>query len=400
MKYIILSVLIILLLATAAAAQAFRVYTLDAKLLVAAREATAAGSKEHRTALEQLEKDARKALRRKPVSVVEKDQIPPSGDKHDYMSLSRYWWPDPNKPDGLPYVQRDGETNPESEKIPDHKNFNILVASVTTLGCAFFFTEKREYAEHAAIMMRAWFIDTLTRMNPHMQYAQSVPGRSEGRGVGILDFRDVALLLDAVGMMSLSDVWMAGDEEGLKQWLRVYLKWLRESPNGNAEFNAKNNHGSWYDAQAIAVTMYIGDFKSAKGMAENVKTKRIAGTIESDGRQLAELSRTRSWHYSVFNLTALFRAALLAEKLGVDLWNYRTDDGRCLRTALDYLIPFALQKREWEYEQIGGLDRELIYPLLIIAGLKYVDEKYRAVAQSLNPEDSKSRRTILLYNTR
>ena len=44
-----------------------------------------------------------------PWSVMDKQHVPPSGDKHDYMSLGPYWWPDPDKPDGLPYIRRDGE---------------------------------------------------------------------------------------------------------------------------------------------------------------------------------------------------------------------------------------------------------------------------------------------------
>lgn len=40
-------------------------------------------------------------------TVVNKAVLPPSGDKHDYMSMAPYWWPDETKPDGLPIqVQR------------------------------------------------------------------------------------------------------------------------------------------------------------------------------------------------------------------------------------------------------------------------------------------------------
>ena len=54
------------------------------------------------------------AMNEGPFSVMYKNRTPPSGDKHDYMSQGSYWWPDPTKPDGLPYIRKDGERNPET----------------------------------------------------------------------------------------------------------------------------------------------------------------------------------------------------------------------------------------------------------------------------------------------
>ena len=36
------------------------------------------------------------------------------GTIHDFYSEGDYWWPDPQTPDGLPYIRRDGQTNPEN----------------------------------------------------------------------------------------------------------------------------------------------------------------------------------------------------------------------------------------------------------------------------------------------
>jgi len=59
-------------------------------------------------ALKNLRVAADAALQNEPYSVTHKTIEPPSGDKHDYLSFSRYWWPDPKKPDGLPYIRKDG----------------------------------------------------------------------------------------------------------------------------------------------------------------------------------------------------------------------------------------------------------------------------------------------------
>ncbi len=45
---------------------------------------------------------ADKAMTDGPWSVTDKTRTPPSGDRHDYMSIAPYFWPDPAKADRLP----------------------------------------------------------------------------------------------------------------------------------------------------------------------------------------------------------------------------------------------------------------------------------------------------------
>jgi len=64
--------------------------------------------------------DADSALNAPLVSVTQKSTLlPPSNNKHDYFSLSPYWWPDSTKKNGLPYIRKDGQTNPESKRDLD-----------------------------------------------------------------------------------------------------------------------------------------------------------------------------------------------------------------------------------------------------------------------------------------
>src|SRR5207302_521491 len=73
-----------------------------------------------RSQLATLRKFADDALTAGPWAVTDKTQVPPSGDKHDYLSQAPYWWPNPNTPDGCPYIRKDGQRNPDVDKIPDH----------------------------------------------------------------------------------------------------------------------------------------------------------------------------------------------------------------------------------------------------------------------------------------
>lgn len=153
------------------------------------------------------------ALLKGPYSVVYKKTAPPSGDKHDYMSLGPYWWPDTTKPDGLPYIRRDGEVNPE-RYLYDNVELKSLDTAVTTLSLAYYFSDKEVYAQNAASLIRIWFLDENTRMNPHLKYGQAIRGKSEGRGVGIIDTRALVRIAESIGLIGTSVSWAQQDQRG------------------------------------------------------------------------------------------------------------------------------------------------------------------------------------------
>jgi hypothetical protein len=334
------------------------------------------------SALAELEGDARAALRMPPVSVMDKAVTPPSGDKHDYMSQGPYWWADPSKPDGVPYIRRDGVRNPEIDKITDHGHFDRLMRAVATLGLAFHLTHREEYATHATRLLRTWFLDPATRMNPHLQFGQGIPGITEGRGIGIIETRSLPELLDGVILLDGSRAWTDTDEAGLQKWMRDYLAWLTDSQHGRDESKNGNNHETWYDVQVAALALYTGRKDLARSTLRRSR-ERIATQIEPDGRQPKELERTRSWHYSIFNLTAFFHLAALGGRLDVDIWAYRTTDGRGLRRALDFLAPFATGAQRWTYEEISGFEASALHWLLRRAAVAWGEPKYRSLARQV-----------------
>ena len=356
------------------------VLLLDAAALRDARDT--ARKNPNSPAIEQLRAEADRALRREPVSVLDKTATPPSGDKHDYMSLAPYWWPNPKSPNGLPYIRRDGERNPEINDITDHRNFGLIASASRTLATAYYVLADQRYAAKAAQLLRIWFLDPKTRMNPNLQYAQAVKGINQGRGTGLIETRGISSVVDAVGLLAGSKVWTSADQQGMKHWLAQYLDWLRTSANGRAEAAAKNNHGSFYDTQVASIALFLGDDAVAKSTIEAAAHKRIDLQIMPDGEQPLELARTKSFSYSVFNLTALFDLARLGDHVGVDLWSY--DHGR-LRTALDYLLPYATGGRKWTRKQIEPIDARSLVPLLLEAAVRFHDPRYRAAAQKIEP---------------
>jgi Alginate lyase len=359
-----------------------RLLLLDADYLSAVRARIKGGDDHLKRALAALERDAAKALAMAPVSVMDKGVTPPSGDKHDYMSQAPYWWPDPTKPDGRPYIRRDGERNPEIDRITDHDNFGRVIGSVATLGLAFHLTGDNKYATHARRLVHVWFLDPATRMNPHLRFGQGIPGVNDGRGIGIIETARVPELLDGVLLFSPSPAWTPSDESGLQDWMRAYLRWLVESDFGRDESKNGNNHETWYDVQVASLAFYTGQLDLARRTLEGSKA-RIARHVEPDGRQPLELERTRPWNYSVYNLTAFFQLATLGERVGVDLWSAGSDDGRSLRRALDFLVPFATRERPWTYKDLDRFEPGALEWLLRRAAVAWKDPRYRSIASAI-----------------
>jgi hypothetical protein len=372
-----------------------RVYLLDASYLTATRQRLRSGDTNLAPALAALERDAKTALNAKPLSVVNKSTTPPSGDKHDYMSQAPYFWPNPETTNGLPYVRHDGERNPEINKITDHRNIGAMPDSVETLALAYYFTGDETYAAKATEFLRVWFLDPPTRMNPNFQFAQAIPGINSGRGIGLIESRGLVRVVDGAGLLAGAKAWTEADQRGLEKWFTDFLRWMRESQNGRDEAAAKNNHGTYYDLQVVSFALFTGDQKFAKEVLETARAKRIAVQIEPDGRQPLELARTKAWSYSVGNLSGLMSLARVGDGLGVDLWHFRTPDGRGIQEAFDYLAPFALAERKWPHQQLGGWSADGFLPLLRQAAAHYSESRYTEMLKKLERETQANRGALL-----
>jgi Alginate lyase len=336
-------------------------------------------------ALTRLIADADKAMKIRPPSVMEKPKIPPSGDKHDYFSTAPYFWPDPTKSNGLPYLRRDGERNPESNnENSDSPRMDRMAENAETLALAYYFTGREPYAQQAARLLRVWFLEPETRMNPNFNHAQAVPGVNTGRGTGMIESRSLTSAADAAGLLAGSKAWTQADQDGMVAWMSAFLEWAQSSRHGKEEQAAKNNHGTFYDVQIAHWALFVGRTNLARQTVESAKLNRIAAQIEPDGRQPHELNRADSFGYSRFNLQAFFALATLGEHVGVDLWHFQTADGAGIRKALDFLMPYIEQpEKPWPYEHTRKRRRTLNSSLLRKADAVYGDERYlRALGKS------------------
>ncbi len=350
--------------------------------LAKAKSSYLGGREPEVSAVGKIIRDADKCLKAAPESVMDKSKVPPSGSKHDYMSIAPYFWPDPSKPNGLPYMRQDGKVNPDSknEENTDHIRLGRTIDRIETLALAYYFTHEKKYADHAAKLIKVWFLNPDTQMNPNLNFGQAIAGKNDGRGEGILDARRMGLVLDSANLIGNSSDFTEANQKALMQWMANYYDWLMKSPNGKAERAATNNHGTWFDVQAAHLALGLGKKDEAKKIIDAARTKRINVQIEPDGKQPQELARTASFSYSCMNLDAFFKLANLGDHAGVDLWRKNNKDAHSLRKALDFLVPYLDKPpATWPYKQIKDIDESSMLRVLRLAALAYDAPEYEAI---------------------
>jgi hypothetical protein len=312
---------------------------------------------EVRPAFDALIEHAEETLRLPIPTILDKKPLPPSDDPHDYFSLSIYVWPNPDTPDGLPYIIRDGEINPEVENY-DRPAFTRMVCDVIDLCLAYKLTGRKPYARQAAQLLRAWFIDAETRMNPHMEYAQYIPGNGDfnipreiypvyvpgkdGKGIwcslgGTIEACTLPVMLEYLPYLRESGEWSQEEQAGVQQWFAEFLHWLETSQHGRDDFSTNNNHGIWHVADLGAFALAAGQpDKARKHLAEKVPA-RMDIQFAPDGSQPPEMVRRTSFGYVCFSLWAFMATVRQARQVGLDLWNYSLPDGRSIPQAAQWL---------------------------------------------------------------
>ena len=355
-------------------------------------------SKEYASAITKLMNEADKALKSKPVSVMDKTMVAGSGDKHDYVSMGPYWWPDPTKPDGLPYIRKDGVRNPNATS--DCTNIGKTINDISTLGIAYYFSSNEKYAAKAAELTRIWFLNPETRMNPNMNYAQMIPGHNEnkGRGFGMIDVYAFINLLDAVEMMDTSTAFTTADRSGLKDWFTDYLEWIRTSPVADEARTSENNHGVSFDVQQTVYALFTGDSVLARKTISEFAKLRLFPQIEPDGRQLRELERTNGLSYTNYNLALIMDMCAIGHTLGIDVYNSTSKDGRCIAKALKYMASFiGKPQSEFPYQQSRDWEKELQTSCWILHRASFYDNKsgWEEICQKYLKPSSTDRRRLL-----
>lgn len=323
-------------------------------------------------------------LTKKPTSVMDKVKLPPSGDKHDFLSLAPFWWPDHTKKDLLPYVYRDGKLNPEVSLFPDRNNLRDLIYKTKILSVAYHFTNNITYAVKATELLQVWFLNNDTRMNPNLQYSEVISGKNNGTASGIITTSSFSEILESIQLIQNSSAWSVQDQKEIESWFEKYLEWLLNSDFGKREQKRLNNHGTWYDFQVSSIALFLNKTEIVIDILERNIEKGIETKINQDGSQPYEIERSKSLDYHIYNLQAFFNLAKVGDNLGIDLWYHESSEGSGLKRAIDYLLPYALEKKQWPYQQEGPIRSYRLADLLCQASKHYEpNTTYREASKSI-----------------
>lgn len=327
---------------------------------------------------------AKKYLSHKPVTITSYSSPRSSGARHDYFSEADYWWPDSRDPNG-PYVQRDGMSNPDNFTAHRHALIQLGVEA-PALTSAWLLTHDKRYADHAAEHLRAWFLNPDTLMNPNLQYAQAIHGRTTGRGTGIIDTIHLVEVARSVRVLASAKSLSAAEIDGVKKWFADYLNWMTTSKNGQDERDAKNNHGTWWVTQAAEFAGLTGNNEVATYCAERFKTVLVPHQIANDGSMPEELRRTKPYNYCLFNLAGL---ATICQTLRSDnLFAFSLPDGRGFLKAMAWMFPYIANKSSWPYKPDVEYFQywPIRQPNVLFAGMAFSDREYIATWKKLPPE--------------
>lgn len=321
-----------------------------------------------------------------PMTITAAQSSRSAGGLHDYFSEGDYWWPDPANPGG-PYIQKDGLTNPDNFVAHRHALIRLSL-HVPALAAAWSLTRDRRYAAHAATHLRAWFLDEKTRMNPHLLYAQAISGRFTGRGIGIIDTLHLVEVVRAIGVVEHAGVLSDRDRNGVRAWFDQYLTWMTTHAYGEAERDAKNNHGTCWVLQVAEFARYTNRAELTRFCRDRFKNVIVPGQIAPNGSMPEELRRTKPYGYSLFNLDAMTTVCQVLSTSRDDLWRFETPDGRGVAKALAFLVPFIENKRAWAYppDVMYFDDWPVRHCLLLFGGLALGRPEYLTLWSRLNAD--------------
>jgi hypothetical protein len=278
-------------------------------------------------------------LRERPITVTASSSARSAGGKHDFFSEGDYWWPDPENPNG-PYIQRDGMSNPDN--FVDHRRYLMrLSVQVPALAAAWKITKEQRFVAHAADHLNAWFVDKDTRMNPNLQYSQAIHGRVTGRGTGIIDTIHLVEVARAIEILP--------GVNHVKAWFSEYLEWMTTHPKGIEERDTKNNHATCWVMQAASFARLTGNAAVMQFVRDRFKSVLIPGQVAADGSFPEELRRTKPYGYSLFNLDAMATICEILSNRQDNLWKFELPDGRGIRRALDFMVPYIRNKASWQH---------------------------------------------------
>ncbi len=311
------------------------------------------------------------ALQQAPETITSFESDRSAGGINDFYSEGDYWWPDPDNPQG-PYIRRDGLSNPDN--FTEHRMAMIRLSQIMgALASAYYLTKDIKYVKAAEPHLKAWFINTKTKMNPSLLYAQAIHGRETGRGIGIIDTIHLMEVTQGTRLLASEGKLSKDILDGVKDWFSAYILWLNSHEYGIQEMNAANNHGTCWVMQVAAFAKLTEDQKMLEFCRNRYTDVLLPSQMAPNGSFPLELSRTKPFGCSLFNLDAMTTICQILSDREVNLWEFTLEDGRSIRKGIDFIFPFIEDKSIWPYDEdiMYADELPIAHPFLFFGALAY-----------------------------
>ena len=310
------------------------------------------------------------AAQKQYISVTQKERSL-SNDIHNYESLSSYYWPNTQNPNG-PYIEKDGMLNPETKK-DDRARLNKVSNRIMKLSLAYYLTDDIKYFNECIQQINIWFLNVDSYMYPHFKYAKKKKnsGGNKGKAHGIID---AYIMNDIIESVRLLDYIKKCDEKfikSLQKWFEDFAIWLTTDELGIIESKQKNNHAIAYDTLLLNISLFTENYQRADSIVSNFRKKRLQVLFKKDdGSQPGEQHRTRSYYYSYYNLIHVVDWCKILQSIGI---NYYVNNRDIIDKAFKYVESYIDNRQSYPFQEIGNWNR-------ICEGIKVECERLNQLA--------------------
>lgn len=275
-----------------------------------------------------------------------------SGNKHNLEGIAPYFWE--KKVNGkVQWIAYDGKINPAISKYDNNKIYE-LETRLRTLSIAYFLSGKSEYFNAYIKQINAWFISSKTKMYPNFDYAQLIPGKNNKKGEpgGLIEAYALNGILESYRLLNSCKHINKRIDKSMKQWFSALALWMTTSENGIAESKTHNNHSIVYYENLINISIFINNDYLLKQALDGL-SYAINDQIDENGHQKNELIRAAAYDYSVYNLTHIIDACIIAKNAGYDIYSIHS---KKIERAASFLLRYANENKKFPFGNVMSKD--------------------------------------------
>ena len=261
--------------------------------------------------------------------VTDKTVPSPTGNVHDYYSIAPHYSAAGLKYDG--YTD-DQERVRKSRDADAFRNFAWRFYACAVGGALL---EQPEYSQKAAKLLKAWFVDTDTRMNPSIRHAQVIPGSDEINEIGVVEFRQLVNVASAVRLLQSQGALEEGLFEAVREWIQQFLDDCANLGIREKALQRNNNIGTWSAALFGTLDLFCNRYSRAFSIGFHA-SERLGQQLGPFSVQINEVGRAKPLHYNLFNLAAWFNLLRFGLEFGIDVSTFSGVHNESLKNALAF----------------------------------------------------------------